>query len=54
MHFLALLLGESLEPPRDVDGDGYADFIVERWHRTDTSYAPATVAYLDAIHGVRS
>ena len=34
--------------------DYYADFIVTRWHRIDTSYAPATVAYLDAIHGVRS
>ena len=34
--------------------DYYADIIVTRWHRTDASYAPATVAYLDAIHGVRS
>jgi gamma-glutamylcysteine synthetase len=33
---------------------GYADVILTRAHRTDTSYAPATVAYLDAIHGVRS
>lgn len=28
MHFLALLLGESLEPPRDVHGDGYESVLV--------------------------
>ena len=33
---------------------GYEDFVLTRRHRTDTSYAPATVAYLDSIHGVQS
>lgn len=28
MTILALLLNESLDPPRDVHGDGYADIIV--------------------------
>ena len=28
MLILALLLNESLDPPRDVHGDGYADVIV--------------------------
>ncbi|MEN6547589.1 MAG: hypothetical protein ABFE07_16265 [Armatimonadia bacterium] len=31
--------------------DYYADIIVTRWHRTDTSYAVGAVAYLDATRG---
>jgi len=56
MHFLALLLGESLEPPRDVAGEGYADFILTHECDRTEEIASALIrkAWADARYGARS
>ena len=54
MLILALLLNESLDPPRDVHGDGYADFIVTREcdRAAEIASAPARKALCDDYYGV--